>query len=44
VVERDGDTSSITFLLQVKNAAHLDRVLRSIRTMSEVLSVTRTGT
>ena len=44
VVERDGDTSSITFLLQVKDTAHLDRVLRSIRTMSEVLSVSRTGT
>jgi (p)ppGpp synthase/HD superfamily hydrolase len=44
VVERDGDTSSITFLLQVKDAAHLNRVLRSIRTMSEVLSAARTGT
>ena len=44
VVERDGDTSSITFLLQVNDVGHLERVLRSIRAMPEVLSATRTGT
>jgi guanosine-3',5'-bis(diphosphate) 3'-pyrophosphohydrolase len=44
VVERDGDISSITFLLQVHDHAHLDRVLRSIRAMPDVLSVSRTST
>jgi (p)ppGpp synthase/HD superfamily hydrolase len=44
VVERDGDISSITFLLQVRDKAHLERVLRSIRAMPDVLSVSRTST
>lgn len=43
VVERDGDTSSITFLLQVTDRSHLDRVLRNIRSMAEVLNANRTG-
>mgnify|MGYP001812606267 CR=1 FL=1 len=44
VVERDGEISSITFLLQVDDQPHLERVLRSIRAMPDVLSVTRTST
>jgi GTP diphosphokinase / guanosine-3',5'-bis(diphosphate) 3'-diphosphatase len=44
VVERDGDSSSLTFLLQVDGRDQLERVIRSIRTMPEVLSVTRTNT
>jgi len=44
VVERDGDSSSLIFLLQVDGRAQLERVLRSIRTMPEVLSVARTNT
>jgi (p)ppGpp synthase/HD superfamily hydrolase len=44
VVERDGDISSLTFLLQVRNRSHLDRVLRSIRSMPDVLDVVRTST
>ncbi len=44
VVERDGDTSSITFLLQVGGRDHLERVLRSIRAMPDVLDVVRTST
>ena len=44
VVERDGDSSSLIFLLQVDGRDQLDRVLRSIRAMPDVLSVTRTNT
>jgi RelA/SpoT family (p)ppGpp synthetase len=44
VVERDGDSSSLIFLLQVDGRDQLERVLRSIRTMPEVLSVARTNT
>ena len=44
VVERDGDTSSLTFLLQVRNRSHLDRVLKSIKSMPDVLDVIRTST
>ncbi|NGP52382.1 bifunctional (p)ppGpp synthetase/guanosine-3',5'-bis(diphosphate) 3'-pyrophosphohydrolase [Thioalkalivibrio sp. XN8] len=44
VVERDGDSSSLIFLLQVDGRDQLERVLRSIRTMAEVLSVARTNT
>jgi (p)ppGpp synthase/HD superfamily hydrolase len=44
VVERDGDSSSLIFLLQVNGREQLERVLRSIRTMPEVLSVARTNT
>jgi GTP diphosphokinase / guanosine-3',5'-bis(diphosphate) 3'-diphosphatase len=44
VVERDGDSSSLIFLLQVNGRDQLDRVMRSIRAMADVLSVTRTNT
>jgi GTP pyrophosphokinase/guanosine-3',5'-bis(diphosphate) 3'-pyrophosphohydrolase len=44
VVERDGDSSSLIFLLQVDGREQLDRVLRSIRAMPDVLAVTRTNT
>jgi (p)ppGpp synthase/HD superfamily hydrolase len=44
VVERDGDISSITFLLQVRDHTHLERVMRSMRAMPDVLSVSRTST
>ncbi len=44
VVERDGDSSSLIFLLQVNGKDQLERVLRSIRAMPDVLSVTRTNT
>jgi RelA/SpoT family (p)ppGpp synthetase len=44
VVERDGDISSITFLLQVRDDTHLERVMRSMRAMPDVLSVSRTST
>lgn len=41
VVERDGDNSTITFLIKVSNVEHLTKVLRSINAMSEVLRVQR---
>ena len=44
VVERDGDSSSLIFLLQVDGREQLERVLRSIRAMPDVLGVTRTNT
>jgi RelA/SpoT family (p)ppGpp synthetase len=44
VVERDGDTSSLTFLLQVRDTAQLDRVLRSVGSMPDVMTVVRTNT
>jgi len=44
VVERDGDSSSLIFLLQVNGREQLERVLRSIRAMPDVLTVTRTNT
>jgi len=44
VVERDGDSSSLIFLLQVSGRDQLERVLRSIRAMPDVLTVTRTNT
>jgi guanosine-3',5'-bis(diphosphate) 3'-pyrophosphohydrolase len=42
VVERDADSSTITFELQVRDRAQLARVIRSIRSMSEVLQIERT--
>ncbi len=42
VDERDGNTSCLTFLLQLKDRNHLARVMRSIRGMPEVLRVSRT--
>jgi len=44
VVERNGDSSSLIFLLQVNGKDQLERVLRSIRSMPDVLSVVRTNT
>ncbi|MEJ2515759.1 MAG: bifunctional GTP diphosphokinase/guanosine-3',5'-bis pyrophosphate 3'-pyrophosphohydrolase [Gammaproteobacteria bacterium] len=44
VVERDGDTSSLTFLLQVADTAQLDRVLRSVGALPDVRAVIRTNT
>jgi GTP diphosphokinase / guanosine-3',5'-bis(diphosphate) 3'-diphosphatase len=44
VVERDGDSSSLIFLLQVDGRDQLERVLRSIRAMPDVLTVSRTNT
>jgi RelA/SpoT family (p)ppGpp synthetase len=44
VVERDSDTSAITFELLVHDRRHLARVIRAIRGMPEVLKVTRTLT
>jgi RelA/SpoT family (p)ppGpp synthetase len=44
VTERDGDTSSLTFQLQVKDTTHLERVMRSIDAMPDVLRVSRMDT
>ncbi len=41
VLERDGDMSSMTFLLQVKDRQHVARVMRSIRAMPDVMKVRR---
>ncbi len=41
VSERDGDTSSLTFHVQVRNREHVARVLRGIHAMPEVLRVSR---
>jgi guanosine-3',5'-bis(diphosphate) 3'-pyrophosphohydrolase len=42
LVERDSDTSTLTFELLVQDRRHLARVIRAIRGMPEVLKVTRT--
>jgi len=39
--ERDGNTSTLSFQVQVKNRAHLARVLRGIRAMKDVYRVAR---
>jgi len=39
--ERDGNTSTLNFQLQVRDRAHLARVLRSIRVMPDVYRVNR---
>ncbi|MCJ7556311.1 MAG: bifunctional (p)ppGpp synthetase/guanosine-3',5'-bis(diphosphate) 3'-pyrophosphohydrolase [Gammaproteobacteria bacterium] len=39
--ERDGSTSTLSFQVQVKNRAHLARVLRGIRAMKDVYRVAR---
>ncbi len=41
VLERDGDMSSMTFLLQVKDRQHVARVMRGIRAMPDVMKVRR---
>ena len=42
VMERDGDTSTLIFQLQLKDRKQLARVIRSIHAMPNVLRVTRT--
>jgi GTP diphosphokinase / guanosine-3',5'-bis(diphosphate) 3'-diphosphatase len=44
LVERDVDTSSLIFELQVRDRKHLARVMRTIRNMPDVLKVLRTIT
>ncbi|MBT8137306.1 MAG: bifunctional (p)ppGpp synthetase/guanosine-3',5'-bis(diphosphate) 3'-pyrophosphohydrolase [Gammaproteobacteria bacterium] len=41
VVERDGDNSTLTFMLQVTDGEHLGQVLAGIKGMPEVLRVQR---
>ncbi len=41
-MERDGDTSTLVFELQVHDRRNLARVIRAVRRMPEVLKVTRT--
>jgi RelA/SpoT family (p)ppGpp synthetase len=41
VVERDGDVSSLVFLLQLKDRKQLARVMRGVKSMPEVFRVTR---
>ncbi|MDH3647693.1 MAG: RelA/SpoT family protein [Gammaproteobacteria bacterium] len=41
VVERDGDNSTLTFMIQVNNGEHLQRVMRGIGAMPEVLRAQR---
>jgi len=43
VVERDDDSSLITFELQIRDRRHLAQVIRTIRRMPDVLSVSRTA-
>ena len=42
LVERDSDSSTLTFELLVQDRRHLARVIRAVRSMPEVLKVTRT--
>jgi (p)ppGpp synthase/HD superfamily hydrolase len=42
LVERDVDTSTLIFELQVRSRKHLARVMRTIRAMPDVLKVHRT--
>ncbi len=42
LVERDSDSSTLIFELLVQDRKHLARVIRAIRSMPEVLKVTRT--
>ena len=41
VNDRNQDTSSMTFLLQVKNRVHLARIMRNVRKMANVIRVSR---
>jgi len=41
VINRHQDTSSMTFLLQVKNRVHLARIMRNVRKMANVNRVSR---
>jgi GTP pyrophosphokinase len=40
--ERDGTTTTITFILSVKGRHQLARIMRSMRTVPEVIKITRT--
>ena len=42
VVEREGDISTLVFLLQIKDRSQLARVMRGVKSMPEVFRVTRT--
>jgi len=42
VVERDSDSSTLIFEMLVQDRRHLARVIRAVRSMPEVLKVTRT--
>jgi GTP pyrophosphokinase len=41
ISERDGDSSTLTFLLHVKSRHHLGKILRSLMSMPEVLHASR---
>ena len=41
VYNRNEDTASMTFLLQVKNRVHLARIMRNVRNMKNVIRVSR---
>jgi RelA/SpoT family (p)ppGpp synthetase len=41
LLERDGDSSSLKFELQVRDRKHLARILRTVRRMPDVLRVSR---
>ncbi|MCC5861928.1 MAG: bifunctional (p)ppGpp synthetase/guanosine-3',5'-bis(diphosphate) 3'-pyrophosphohydrolase [Gammaproteobacteria bacterium] len=43
VMEREGDVSALVFMLQVADRVHLARVIRSIRSMPDVLKVSRSA-
>ncbi len=43
VMEREGDVSALVFMLQVSDRVHLARVIRSIRSMPDVLKVSRSA-
>jgi GTP pyrophosphokinase len=43
VSQPEGQNSSLVFLLRIRDRRQLERVMRGVRSMSEVLSVTRTG-
>ena len=43
VVNRHQDTSSMTFLLQVKDRTHLARIMRNVKNMQNVKSISRDG-
>jgi (p)ppGpp synthase/HD superfamily hydrolase len=42
LVERDSDCSTLTFELLVQDRRHLARVIRAVRSMPEVMKLTRT--
>ncbi len=44
IAERDGEASTLTFDIQVHDTRQLNRVIRNIKNMPEVISVVRAGT